>query len=99
MTTEHADAREEELQNKAKAVEERSRFIRDTFGRYVSDDVVAQLLDEPDGLRLGGEKRRVTVLMSDLRGFTALAERLDPQQVVTFLNRYLETMVPIILSY
>lgn len=99
MTTEHGDALEEELQNKARALEERSQFIRDTFGRYISDDVVAQLLDAPDGLRLGGEKCRVTVLMSDLRGFTALAERLDPQQVVTFLNRYLEAMVPIILSY
>jgi adenylate cyclase len=99
MTTEHADAVEEELHSRAEALEARSQFIRDTFGRYVSEAVVAQLLDAPEGLELGGEKRTVTILMSDLRGFTAVAERLDPHQVMRFLNRYLEAMVNVILSY
>ena len=99
MTTDHADAIEEELQSKAEELAARSQFIRDTFGRYISDEVVAQLLDSPQGLELGGEKRRVTILMSDLRGFTAVAERLDPQEVMTFLNRYLDAMVNVILSY
>ena len=49
--------------------------------------MVAQLLDDPEGLELGGEKRTVTIMMSDLRGFTAVAERLDPQEVMHFLNR------------
>jgi class 3 adenylate cyclase/CHASE3 domain sensor protein len=74
-------------------------FIRQTFGRYLSNDVVANLLDSPAGLELGGEKRTVTILMSDLRGFTAVAERLDAQEVMGVLNRYLEAMVNVILSY
>jgi adenylate cyclase len=99
MTTEHADAVEEELQIRADALEARSQFIQQIFGRYVSEDVVAQLLDDPEGLELGGEKRTVTIMMSDLRGFTAVAERLDPQEVLRFLNRYLEAMVNVILFY
>ena len=65
----------------------------------VSEEVVAQLLDAPKGFELGGELRKVTILMSDLRGFTALAECLEPQEVMTFLNRYLEAMVDVILAY
>ena len=79
--------------------EQHIRFIRQTFGRYLSNDIVANLLDSPAGLELGGEKRIVTILMSDLRGFTAVAERLDAQEVMRFLNRYLEGMVNVILSY
>ena len=74
-------------------------FIRDTFGRYLSQEVVAELLESPDGLRLGGELREVTILVSDLRGFTSMAEHLPPQEVVDFLNRYLERMVDIITRY
>src|SRR6266851_1686801 len=99
MTTDHADALEADLQSQAEALARRSQFIRETFGRYVSEEVVAQLLDAPEGLDLGGSKRKVTILMSDVRGFTALAECLEPQEVMTFLNRYLEAMVDVILAY
>jgi adenylate cyclase len=99
MTTDHADALEADLQSQAEALARRSQFIRQTFGRYVSEEVVAQLLDAPEGFELGGELRQVTTLMSDLRGFTALAECLAPQEVMTFLNRYLEAMVDVILAY
>src|SRR4029077_20283958 len=68
-----------EIRRLAEKLEMRTRFIRYTFGRYLSDEVVADLLERPEGLRLGGEKRTVTLLMSDLRGFTALAERLTPE--------------------
>ena len=57
-----------------------SAFIRQTFGRYLSDDVVARLLEAPEGLQLGGERRRVSILMSDLRGFTGMSERLPPER-------------------
>ena len=83
MTTDHADALEADLQNQAEALARRSQFIRQTFGRYVSEDVVAQLLDAPEGLELGGVKRTVTIVMSDVRGYTALAEGLEPQEVMT----------------
>src|SRR5262245_3187791 len=99
MTTDHADAVEAELQSQAEALERRSQFIRETFGRYVSEEVVAQLLDAPEGLELGGAKRKVTILISDVRGFTALAECLEPHEVMTFVNRYLEAMVDVILAY
>src|SRR5215470_11671005 len=99
MTTDHADALEADLQSQAEALARRSQFIRETFGRYVSEDVVAQLLDAPEGLELGGVKRKVTILMSDVRGFAALAERLEPQEVMSLLNRYLEAMVEVILAY
>jgi class 3 adenylate cyclase len=71
-------------------------FIRDTFGRYVEKDVVDELLGSPDGLRLGGEARIVTILVTDLRGFTGLAASLPPAQVLEVLNHYLERMVAVI---
>ncbi|MEO5345189.1 MAG: response regulator [Magnetococcus sp. YQC-9] len=87
-------------QKKANELLDRAnRFIRATFGRYMSEDVVATILDSPDGLRLGGEKREVTVMMSDLRGFTLLSEQRSPEEVVMMLNRYLEVMTEILLNH
>lgn len=74
-------------------------FIRDTFGRYISEEIVDELLNSPDGLKLGGEVREVTFLVSDLRGFTALSNRLGPDEVVEMVNRFLEPMVEIITRY
>lgn len=71
-------------------------FIRDTFGRYVSPDVAQQLLSDPEALALGGEVREITVMFSDLRGFTALAERRTPAEMVTLLNAYLGRMSEVI---
>ncbi len=95
MTQQLKDSREQ-LVDLNKQLERRNRFIRETFGRYTSDDIVGVLLDLPEGLKLGGEKRKVTLLMSDLRGFTALAERLEATQVVALLNHYLSGMIEII---
>ena len=77
----------------------RNRFIRETFGRYLTDEVVTTLLESPSGLAMGGEKRKVTMLMSDLRGFTSMSERLAPQRVVAILNRYFATMAKVIKQY
>lgn len=90
---------EAEVQRLAKEVELRNSFIRDTFGRYLTDEVVTTLLDSPTGLQMGGDKRKVTMVMADLRGFTSLSERLAPKWVVTILNRYFEAMVKIIKRY
>ena len=86
----------QQLKDSYQQLERRNEFIRKTFGRYTSDEVVEALLDTPDGLKLGGEKREVTILMSDLRGFTALAERLEATEVVSLLNHYLSAMVEVI---
>ncbi|MBI5444705.1 MAG: response regulator [Deltaproteobacteria bacterium] len=88
-----------EIEALAEQLKVRNRFIQETFGRYLSDAVVAEILESPDGLRLGGEKRKVTMLMSDLRGFSAMAERLAPEQVVRVINNYLGTMAEVILAY
>ncbi len=82
-----------------KQLEECNRFIRKTFGRYLSDDIVNALLESPEGLKLGGEKRRVTIMMSDLRGFTSISERLPAESVVGVINTYLEAMTDIILKH
>ena len=74
-------------------------FIRDTFGRYVTKEVVEELLDTSDGLELGGEIREVTIMLSDLRGFTPLCEHLNPDQVIEVLNGYLSRMSKIIGQY
>jgi len=90
---------EAELQHLAEQVELRNRFIRQTFGRYLTDEVVATLLETPEGTQMGGEKRKVTMMMTDLRGFTTLSERLQPERVVALLNRHLAAMVDIIKAY
>lgn len=77
----------DEIQKLAQQFELRNQLIRAPFGRYLTDEVVASLLDAPEGLRLGGEKRQVTILMSGLRGFTSPSGRLPPEQAVAILNR------------
>lgn len=74
-------------------------FIRDTFGRYVTQEVVKKLLESAEALEMGGETREVSLMMSDLRGFTALTADMAPEQVITFLNRYLGKMIEILLDY
>ncbi|MEM8830397.1 MAG: adenylate/guanylate cyclase domain-containing protein [Cyanobacteria bacterium P01_G01_bin.19] len=73
--------------------------IRKTFGRYLTDQVVANLLENPEGLKLGGERRKITILTSDLRGFTATSERLLPEDVIKLLNIYLCHMADVITEY
>lgn len=80
-------------------LERNEKFIRATFGRYLSDEIVTDILERPEGLELGGDLRRVSIMMSDIRGFTTLSENLAPAQVVTLLNRYLGTMTDIIMAH
>jgi adenylate cyclase len=74
-------------------------FIRDTFGRYLSRKVVDEIIENPAGRKIGGRRETVTVLMSDLRGFTGMSEAMDAEEVVRILNRYLGCMSEIILAY
>lgn len=105
-TLEHANEIEDQLALKIDEVEAlvvnlelRNGFIREVFGRYITDDVVNTLLASPAGLQLGGEKRKITILISDVRGFSSLCERLSPEQVVTILNIYLGAMAEVIERY
>ncbi len=66
-----------------------TRFVRRAFSRYVSPSVLAEIQRDPGRLKLGGEVRRLTVMFSDVRGFTPISEKLTPQELVIFLNRLL----------
>jgi adenylate cyclase len=77
----------------------RNNFILKTFGRYMSTEVVEKLLESPDGLKLGGEALVVTVLMSDLRGFSNFTAKMAPEAVVSMLNGYFDEMTSIIFKY
>ena len=80
--------------------EERDRrFIHSTFGSYLSNEVVEELLGKSNALRMGGETREVTFLVSDLRGFTAMTSRLSPGESIRLLNRYLEPIIETIMRY
>lgn len=73
--------------------------IRKTFGRYLTDQVVENLLENPSGQALGGIRQEITILTSDLRGFTSKAERLSPEEVIKILNFYLGYMADVITKY
>ena len=75
------------------------KFIRDTFGRYLSKKVVDEILESPNGQEIGGHRKTATIMMSDLRGFTSLSETKDPEDMVRLLNRYLERMSKVIMEY
>jgi class 3 adenylate cyclase/CheY-like chemotaxis protein len=89
----------QEIKRLVENLELRNRFIQSLFGRYVSDEVVADMLASPEGPRIGGEERRVTLLMSDLRGFTPLTEGLSPDRVLRLLNSYLGAMADVVLAH
>ena len=97
-----ANSRKQMLDTIFKVSEERlhlMNFIKDTFGRYLSKTIVEEILTSPEGQKIGGQRKIVTILMSDLRGFTYMSENNDPEKIVTLLNRYLERMSKVIVSY
>ncbi len=72
--------------------------LRRTFRYYLSEAVMTEMLEHPDHLKLGGEKRELTVLFSDIRGFTGIAERTAPEALVRFVNGYLTPMTTIVFE-
>jgi len=74
------------------------RKLRSAFSRYVSHSVVESIMRNPDKLKLGGERRNMTVLFSDLRGFTSLSEGLTPEKLVEVLNTYLDEMTKLVFE-
>jgi adenylate cyclase len=75
------------------------RHVRHAFGRYLAPSVVEQLANHPERLVLGGEEREMTIMFSDIRGFTTIAEGLDAHGLTNFLNRYLTPMTAVILAH
>lgn len=74
-------------------------FIRDSFGRYVNPEFARLLLEHPETGRLGGKRREVVLMMSDIRGFTPLAETFSPETIIRILNQYFSYMIQIIQEH
>ena len=79
--------------------ERRARDIRKMFSSYVSKRIVDELIRDPSKARLGGERKEITVLFSDIRGFTSFSEKHQPEEVVSMLNEYLGAMTDIVFKY
>lgn len=80
------------------AISKQQVFIHNAFARYVPAKVVEELISHPEKLTLGGEERVISILFSDLQGFTAISEQMSPQQLVQLLNHYLTEMTKIIIT-
>lgn len=79
--------------------EKSGKFLKDTFSSYLSGDLLSQLIANPDSLKLGGEKKELTILFSDIRGFTTLSESMSPEKLIEILNRYFTPMTQSVLDY
>ncbi|MFO9236933.1 adenylate/guanylate cyclase domain-containing protein [Legionella pneumophila serogroup 1] len=82
-----------------KELEMRNNFIRKVFGSFMSDEIVAALLESKSELKLGGEERKITILFSDLRNFTTLSEHFPADKIVAALNNHYGKMVDVIEKY
>ncbi len=78
---------------------EQRRFAQSALGKYLPRDIATEILANPEGLKLHGEKREIFALFSDLEGFTKLSHAVEPEVVATLLNRYLETLSNIVLEH
>lgn len=78
--------------------ERERRELKHVFSKYVSADVLNEMLRDPSKIKLGGEEKEATVFFSDVRGFTTMSEKMTPTQLTTFLNKYLTIMTDLILE-
>jgi adenylate cyclase len=74
------------------------RYLRHAFEHYLNPDVIAAIVDDPEGLKLGGERRHLSILFADIVGFTSRAERSEPEPLVALLNVYMTAMTDLILE-
>jgi adenylate cyclase len=79
-------------------LEQEKSFIRNAFSHYLSTDVINELISDPDKLELGGEKKYMTAMFTDVLGFSSISEEMDPTDLVRLLNAYLTEMSNIILD-
>jgi len=91
--------REKELKQAVHVVSEERRVIKDMFARYMSNEVMTRLLESPDSIKLGGDKREATVFFADIRGYTSFSESRDPQVIVEILNEYFSEAVENIVQH
>jgi adenylate cyclase len=78
--------------------EKEKSFIRTAFSTYVSGDIVKEIISDPSRLQLGGTKRRMTAIFTDVKGFSTISEQLDPEELISLLNKYLSAMSDVVLA-
>ncbi len=91
--------KERELQNRMETVVEERRIVKDMFARYLSNDIVQTLVDKPDLVKPGGDKKMATILFADIRGYTSFSETKDPEYIIDVLNAYFSEAVEIVIKY
>ncbi len=90
---------EEEILQLKEALRQKDRFIRFTFGRYLTDEVLEEILSHQDDFSVGGERRNVAIMFADLRQSTELSEQMDPGAFIQMLNHFLGEMIEIINAW
>ncbi len=92
-------SREKELEKNYLKVKEERRIIKDIFSRYLSQEIVSKLVQNPNLIHLGGDKKEATIFFADIRGYTSFSEGKDPEYIVKVLNEYFSEAVEIIIKY
>lgn len=87
------------LESERRIQEAEKGRVRETFERYVAPTVVEQMLTNPRGVSLGGERQLITVMFADLHGFTGLSEKISPEELVNVLNGYLSLATQVVMKY
>lgn len=90
--------REKKLQEEMEMVVEERRIIKDMFSRYLSADLLQTLTEQPDLVKLGGDKKRATIFFADIRGYTTFSESKSPEYIIEVLNEYFSEAVEIIIK-
>ena len=78
--------------------QKKEKFLRDAFSSYLSEDLMQELIKNPEALRLGGEKKELSILFSDIRSFTSISESMTPEELIKLLNRYFTPMTNAVLE-
>jgi len=79
--------------------EQNKKFVKEAFSKYLAPQVVDLVLKDPSKLTVGGERKEITIMFSDLRGFTTFSEKMDPKTLSQFLNEYLSEMTEIVFEH
>ena len=78
--------------------QKKEKFLRDAFSSYLSEELMQELIKNPSSLRLGGERKELSILFSDIRGFTSISESMRPEDLIKLLNRYFTPMTNAVLE-
>ncbi|OGN32072.1 MAG: hypothetical protein A3I92_00060 [Candidatus Yanofskybacteria bacterium RIFCSPLOWO2_02_FULL_43_10b] len=75
------------------------KFIQESFGKYLAPEVINELMTDPSRLKLGGQRKELSILFSDIRDFTSISEKMDPEELTHFLGEYFSRMTAVVLEH